>query len=106
MKILRSILMLFLGTFIFSCFWFVIMILLMILGVVDFSFLSIVWIVVSFVGIGITGYIVEKDAEKDIPSNKCKYCGGDLKPRKEPLICTPPQYVYDCQKCGQIEVLN
>jgi len=106
MKILRSILMLFLGTFIFSCFWFVIMILLMILGVVDFSFLSIVWIVVSFVGIGITGYIVEKDAENDMPSNKCKYCGGDLKPRSEALKCTPPQYVYDCQKCSKIEVLN
>ena len=98
--------MLFLGTFIFSCFWFVIMILLMILGVVDFSFLSIVWIVVSFVGIGITGYIVEKDAENDMPSNKCKYCGGDLKPRSEALKCTPPQYVYDCQKCSKIEVLN
>jgi len=78
----------------------------MILGVVDFSFLSIVWIVVSFVGIGITGYIVEKDAEKDIPSNKCKYCGGDLKPRSEALKCTPPQYVYDCQRCSKIEVLN
>ena len=98
--------MLFLGTYIFSCFWFVIMILLMILGVVDFSFLSIVWIVVSFVGIGITGYIVEKDAENDMPSNKCKYCGGDLKPRSEALKCTPPQYVYDCQKCSKIEVLN
>ena len=98
--------MLFLGTFIFSCFWFGIMISLTILGVVDFSFLSIVWIVVSFVGIGITGYIVEKDAEKDIPSNKCKYCGGDLKPRSEALKCTPPQYVYDCQRCSKIEVLN